>query len=76
MAEIMKWKVLRRHDGDRLYEEGEIRTGTKAELGHLAPKTIELLGPEPPKGKAESAPLNKAESAAPANKAATGRKAK
>jgi hypothetical protein len=76
MAEIMKWKVLRRHDGDRLYEEGEIRTGTKAELGHLAPKTLELLGPAGAQGKAESEPLNKAESAAPANKAATGRKAK
>lgn len=76
MAEIMNWKVLRRHDGDRLYEEGDIRTGTKAELGHLAPKTLELLGPTITSGKAKAAPLNKAESAAPANKAATGRKAK
>lgn len=76
MAEILKWKVLRRHDGDRMYEEGDIREGTKADLGHLAPKTLELIGPADQKAKAEPAPLNKAEGPSPGNKSATGRKAK
>lgn len=81
MTEKLRWKVLRRHDGDRLYEEGEVREGTKAELGHLAPSTLELIGPaakpvpaaveakaEPePTNKSEPAPANKAE-AVPSNK--------
>ncbi|RVD13555.1 MAG: hypothetical protein EOS73_25495 [Mesorhizobium sp.] len=77
MTDIMNWKVLRRHEGDRMYEEGETRAGTKAELGHLAPKVLELIGPVDAV-KAEPAPLNKAERGAPANKgnakAATRRK--
>lgn len=75
MGENFRWKVLRRHDGDRMYEEGEIRTGTKAELGHLSPRTLELIGPAELAAKAERAVLNKAERPT-ANKAATGRKAK
>lgn len=82
MTEKMRWKVLRRHDGDRLYEEGEVREGTKAELGHLAPSTLELIGsadkPKPaaevavkaeiePANKSEPAPANKSEPA-PGNK--------
>ncbi|MBW9062382.1 hypothetical protein JNB71_03525 [Rhizobium herbae] len=74
MAENLRWKVLRRHDGDRMYEEGEIRTGTKAELGHLSPRTLELI-PAELAAKAERAVLNKAERPT-ANKAATGPKAK
>jgi hypothetical protein len=73
---ILKWKVLRQHEGDRMYQEGETRLGTKAELGHLSPKTLELIGPSIDSAKSEPAPLNKAEGASPANKAATGRKAK
>ncbi|MBR1193231.1 hypothetical protein [Bradyrhizobium sp. AUGA SZCCT0160] len=77
MADKMKFKVLRRHEGDRMYEEGDTREGTQAELGHLVPKVLELLGPadrplDPAKPaepvKAEPAPLNKSEPA-PANKA-------
>jgi hypothetical protein len=76
MAEIMKWKVLRQHEGDRMYQEGETREGTKADLGHLSPKTLELIGPASQAEKAETVPSNKAEGASEANKAATGRKAK
>lgn len=71
MVENLKWKVLRRHEGDRMYEEGEIREGTQADLGHLAPKVLELVV----EVKAEPAPLNKAEPA-PANKAKAPRKGK
>lgn len=74
MSKLFEWRVLRRHDGDRLYEEGETRTGTKLDLGHLSPKTLQLIGPARER-KAEAPPLNKAERA-PANKASTGRKAK
>lgn len=73
MSNLFEWKVLRRHDGDRLYEEGEVRVGTKRDLGHLSPKTLQLIGPARER-KAGASPLNKAERA-PANKASTGRKA-
>lgn len=75
MAETMKFKVLRRHDGDRMYEEGDTREGTIADLGHLIPKVLEVIGtadkPNPPEAeaaKAEPEPANKSEPA-PANKA-------
>lgn len=61
----MKYRVLRRHEGDRVYDEGDTREGTEAELGHLVPKVLEPIGAakaEPaPRNKAESAPTNKAE---------------
>jgi hypothetical protein len=61
------------HEGDRNYKEGEVREGTRAELGHLEGKTLELI--ETPKTeKAAPSPKNKAEGAAPANKAAKRRK--
>ncbi|MBB1247451.1 hypothetical protein [Rhizobium sp. G21] len=74
MSDIREWKVLRRHEGDRLYEEGEVRKGTEQELGHLSPRTLELFD-KSTRRKAEAPLLNKAEGA-PANKAETGRKAK
>ena len=90
MAQKFKWKVIREHTGDRFYPEGDTRIGTKADIGHLEGKLLELVGPaedEPSEGKAgadispssdltapngeKSDPihLNKAEPAAPANKA-------
>lgn len=76
MTEKMKFRVLRHHDGDRMYEEGDTREGTLADLGHLVPKVLELIGPAdkvpepaiPDEPKAEPAPENKSEPA-PANKA-------
>lgn len=61
--------VIRKHIGDRQYLPGETREGTG--LDHLVPHVL-----EPIKAKAEPAPLNKAEDAAPVNKAFNGRKAK
>jgi hypothetical protein len=72
MSQTYDWKVVREHQGDRFYREGETRQGTEAELGHLVPRTLQRLGAAE---KSEPENLNKAESAAPANKAATGRKA-
>lgn len=73
MPHLYDWKVIREHQGDRFYKEGEIRRGSEAELGHLAPRTLAKLGHA--SEKAEPELLNKAEPAAPANKAITGRKA-
>lgn len=70
MADKVIFTVVRRHDGDRTYDVGETREGTMAELGHLVPK---VLVPASNGVKAERSPQNKAEGAAPANKAATGR---
>ena len=67
MAELFTYKVLRRHEGDRVYEEGETRDGTESDLGHLVPNVLRKVGPAKAE-KAEPAPLNKAERA-PANKA-------
>jgi hypothetical protein len=67
MSEIT-YRVVRRHEGDRMYEEGETRTGTKAELGHLVPNVlVEMEAEAKPQTKAEPAPSNKAEPA-PRNK--------
>lgn len=74
MAKV-QFRVIRRHEGpDRVYEEGDIREGTEAELGHLVPNVLERVVPKgeeqtdtKPAAKAEPAASNKAE-AAPANK--------
>ena len=63
------YRVVRKHIGDREYQRGEIRQGDG--LDHLVPRVL-----EPVEAKAEPPLLNKAEIAAPANKAFTGRKAK
>lgn len=66
MSEQQKWKVVREHEGDRSYKEGDVRTGTKEELGHLSPKCLEPLGSvakeaSPVKNKAEPEVQNKSE---------------
>jgi hypothetical protein len=69
MAEKLKFKVLRRHEGGRMYEEGETREGTLAELGHLVPRVLERMDgaakaeAQAPANKMEPAPANKAEPA-------------
>lgn len=76
MGQIMLWKVVREHEGDRKYVEGETREGSESDLGHLVPKVLELIGPKPADSEQEAAKSetasekNKAEGAAPANKAA------
>lgn len=72
MTQVFDWKVIREHQGDRFYKEGETRQGTENELGHLSPRVLTKAGLAV---KSEPEHLNKAELAAPANKATTGRKA-
>jgi hypothetical protein len=66
MSKLTAYLVKRRHEGDRVYEEGETREAVEVEVRHLVPHVLE---PVPAKGLG-AAPRNKAESAAPANKAA------
>jgi hypothetical protein len=63
------YRVIRKHIGDRTYLPGDERQGEFLE--HLVPRVL-----QPISAKAEPALNNKAEGAAPANKASTGRKAK
>lgn len=72
MAAKQRFKVLRRHEGDRMYEEGEVREGALSDLKHLIPN---VLQPIDEGAKAEERPANKAEPA-PDNKADGGRNRK
>jgi hypothetical protein len=76
-SKLQKFRVLREHDGDRFYAEGEIREATPADVAHLVGKVLEPMveEPEAEAAKAEPAPANKAEGSAPANKAASRKKA-
>lgn len=63
---ITRYRVLRAHEGDRMYREGEIREGEKADLKHLVPKVLEEIGPATSEkmasdhtNKAAPEPLNK-----------------
>lgn len=72
MSKTNEYRVLRRHEGDRWYDEGDTRTAVANEVKHLVPLTLELIEDQPEE-KAEPAPKNKAEGAAPANKASKGK---
>lgn len=77
MAKLTRYRVLREHDGDRFYNTGETREARAADVAHLVGRVLEPLGEVEAADdaeKGEPAPLNKAEDAAPANKA-SGRKA-
>jgi len=78
MSKLMKYRVVREH-GD--FAEGSIREAEELAVAHLVPVSLELIGPadseeEEPAAKSEPTPQNKAENAAPANKAAPKGKSK
>jgi hypothetical protein len=69
MSKLNRYRVIREH-GD--FVEGQTRDALAADVAHLVPHNLELIGPvDEPSEKAEAAPDNKAEDAAPANKAET-----
>ena len=70
MSETKAFRVVRHHVGDQTYPVGSIRTGSMHDLGHLIPRVL-----QPIDGLADEPLDNKAEGAAPANKAVKGRKA-
>lgn len=77
MAKLTEYRVLREHEGDKFYTPGETRTAQASDVKHLVPHVLERIGDAAEaEEKAEPAPANKAEGAAPANKAITGPKAK
>ena len=79
MTKLNRYRVVRKHYGDKAYAVGDIRDAAESDVKHLVPNVLELVGPVPdeqPAAKAEEDPLNKAEPAAPANKAASPRKSK
>jgi hypothetical protein len=58
----MKYNVLRRHDGDKPYGEGDIREADPNDVRHLVGTVLEPIKvkAEPPvQNKAVSAPKNK-----------------
>jgi len=75
MTELRDYRVAREHEGDRFYKEGEIRKAVPSDVAHLVPRV--LVPVDPSGAKAEQSALNnKAERAAPANKAARPRRSK
>jgi hypothetical protein len=61
----MKFRVLRQHYGDRQYMPGDEREASKADVQHLIDAGVLVEA----KAKSEPPPKNKAEKAAPKNKA-------
>lgn len=65
MAEKMKYRVLRPHDGDKPYAVGDTRVAEPQDVAHLVPKVLEPLdgAAAKPKAKAEPKVQNKADPA-------------
>ena len=61
MAEKVTFNVLRRHEGDRLYEEGESREAVAADVAHLVDLGVLEKAEGKVKNKAEPAAANKAD---------------
>jgi hypothetical protein len=61
MAEKVTFNVLRRHEGDRLYDEGDTREAVPADVAHLVTsRVLEKANPKP-RNKAEPPVANKAD---------------
>ncbi len=61
MAEKVTFNVLRRHEGDKLYEEGDKREAVASEVAHLVSSGVLEKAEARPHNKAEPAPANKAD---------------
>lgn len=60
----MKFTVMRRHLGDKMYEPGDEREASEGDVSHLVKAGVLKKARE----KSEPAPANKAEGRAPKNK--------
>jgi len=71
MSKLTKYRVVRPHEGDRSYAEGDMREAHAADVKHLVPTVLMPVGPDDQvvEAKAEPPLKNKAKGAAPANKA-------
>jgi hypothetical protein len=61
MAEKVTFNVLRRHEGDKLYEEGDSREAVEAEVAHLVGLGVLEKADAQPKNKAAPTVANKAD---------------
>lgn len=60
------YQVIRQHLGDKMYMPGDTREANPSDVKHLVDAGVL----KDAKAKAETAPINKAEKAAPKNKSA------
>ena len=59
MAEKVTFNVLRRHEGDKLYDEGGTREAVPAEVAHLVANGVLQKAAAKPANKAEPTLANK-----------------
>jgi hypothetical protein len=59
MAEKVTFNVLRRHEGDKLYEEGDTREAVPGEVTHLVNSGVLEKAAAKPANKAEPVVANK-----------------
>ena len=59
MAEKVTFNVLRRHEGDRLYDEGDTREAVPADVAHLITGGVLTKAEAKTANKAEPAVANK-----------------
>lgn len=81
MTKKTKFRVVREHYADRPYVTGDERIAVASDVAHLVPHVLEPIeevddADEDEGEKAEPAPANKAEAAAPRNKAPSRHKTK
>lgn len=69
MADKTTFRVVREHQGDRFYREGDERTANPGAVRHLVPHVLAPMVDAPAVKASEAAPKNKAKGAAPKNKA-------
>jgi hypothetical protein len=65
---MARYRVLRQHEGDRLYKPGDLREASPCDVAHLVASGVIEVVPDAAAVKAEPAPRNKAERP-PRNKA-------
>lgn len=61
MAEKVTFNVLRRHEGDRLYDEGDTREAVLSDVSHLVANGVLEKAEAKGKNKAEPAAANKSD---------------
>lgn len=70
MTKLMKYRVVREHQGDKPYAERDERIAAPSDVKHLIPHVLEEIGPADDEAdeKAEAPHPNKSEGDAPTNK--------
>ena len=53
MSKLNRYRVVRKHYGDKAYAVGDIRDAAPGEVAHLVPHVLELVGPAAFDGKGD-----------------------